>query len=138
MSYKNFFLDTILHIFKDLFFAKRSIFRAFLLITLTSNLVLAQEPLVTKKDDVVITKTDSKQDVKLKRIKENGGEVIIDGSLNVLDTVYGTKSFDLVEISTPVTPATNHARIFLRADGTKQTLVIIYDDGTTDNIATNQ
>ena len=72
------------------------------------------------------------------RIKELSGEVIIDGSLKVLETINGLKSFDLVEISTPVTPAANHARIFLRADGTKQTLVILYDDGTIDNIATNQ
>lgn len=84
-----------------------------------------------------VKKDEKKTKHNLQRVKEIGGEVVIDGSMRVLEPIMG-KVFDLVEISTPVTPATNHARIFLRADGTKQTLVIIYDDGTTDNIATNQ
>lgn len=71
------------------------------------------------------------------RIKEFGGEIIIDGSLRVFEPL-SAKTFDLVEISTPVTPAANHARIFLRADGTKQSLVILYDDGTAETIVSNQ
>jgi hypothetical protein len=71
-----------------------------------------------------------------KRIKEEGGTIIIDGSLQVLEQ-SNVKTWDLVEISTPVTPAANHARIFLRADTTKSSLVILFDDGTSFRIAGN-
>jgi hypothetical protein len=84
-----------------------------------------------------IKQNDSQCDCnEFKRIKEIGGEVVIDGSIRVLEPVY-SKVFDLVEVSTPVTPATNHARLFLRADGTKQSLVVIFDDATVVKIAGN-
>ena len=63
------------------------------------------------------------------RIIETGNDVIIDGSLRILEQNF-IKSTDLVEISTPVTPASNHGRIFLRADGTGQTLAFVNDAGT--------
>lgn len=74
--------------------------------------------------------------IQLDRIKEFGGEVVIDGSMRVLEPLMG-KVFDMVEISTPVTPAANHSRLFLRADGSKSSLVIIFDDGTTTKIVGN-
>ncbi len=57
------------------------------------------------------------------------GEAFVDGSLRVFEGNY-VKMVDLVEISTPVAPAANHARIFLRPDGSKQSLVVIFDDST--------
>lgn len=70
------------------------------------------------------------------RIIDMNGVVGIDGSLRVLEANY-TKVFDLVEISTPVAPGVNHARIFLRADGSKQSLVAEWDDGTFTRLAGN-
>jgi hypothetical protein len=71
------------------------------------------------------------------RIIDMNGVVGIDGSLRVLETTY-TKIFDLVEISTPVTPAANHARIFLTpGTGSKQQISVIFDDGTTAKMASN-
>jgi hypothetical protein len=67
---------------------------------------------------------------------ESGGAGYVDGSLRV----FGTNSalvFDLVEVSTPVAPAANHARLFLRADGSKSSLIVQWDDGTTSRIAGN-
>lgn len=72
----------------------------------------------------------------LKRVKEIGGEVVIDGSLRVLEPGF-IKVWDVVEISTPVVAGANHARIFLRADGTKSSLIIGWDDGTYTRIAGN-
>lgn len=72
----------------------------------------------------------------LKRVSEIGGEVLIDGSLRVTAPTF-TLVEDLVEVSTPVASATNHARIFLRADGTKQSLVVMFDDATFVKIAGN-
>jgi hypothetical protein len=63
-----------------------------------------------------------------KRIKIVSGEVVIDGSLKALEPIYG-KVFDLVETSTPVTPAPNHVRIFAVAIGTATAVKAIYDDG---------
>lgn len=63
------------------------------------------------------------------RILETGNDVIIDGSLRVLEQNFN-KSIDLVEISTPVTPSTNHGRLFLRPDGTAQALILLLDDGS--------
>ncbi len=70
------------------------------------------------------------------RIIDMNGVVGIDGSLRVLEANY-VKIFDLVEISTPVVAGSNHARIFLRADGAKQSLVIGWDDGTYTRITGN-
>jgi hypothetical protein len=67
---------------------------------------------------------------------ESGGAAYIDGSLQVFGTNKAL-GFDLVEVSTPVTPAANHMRLFLRADGTKSSLVAVWDDGSTSRIAGN-
>jgi hypothetical protein len=134
-------LNLIKQVLLDLVFDKRSIFRVVIAISFLGAFVapfVKSEELVAKpirNGDSV--KGAEKPPTEFKRINELGGEVLIDGSLRVLEPING-KVFDLVEISTPVTPAANHARIFLRADGSKQTLVILYDDGSTDNIATNQ
>lgn len=126
------------HILKELPLVNRSIYRSVLIslicivnigsISIAADLVMHQN----QKNDP--NKPAAPKE--LKRIEEVGGEVVIDGSLRVLEPVMG-KVFDLVEVSTPVTPATNHARVFLRADGAKQSLVIIFDDGTTTKIVGN-
>lgn len=72
----------------------------------------------------------------LKRIDELGGEVVIDGSLRVLEANQ-SRIIDMVEISTPVVSGSNHARLFLRADGSKSSLVIGWDDGTYTRITGN-
>lgn len=72
-----------------------------------------------------------------KRMKVVGGEVICDGSFRTLESNY-TKIFDLVEVSTPVTPAANHIRLYVvTGTGSKQQLNVIFDDGTTAKIAGN-
>lgn len=78
-----------------------------------------------EKSPVLVSETPS-------RIKETGHEVIIDGSLRVLETIF-SQEVNFVEISTPATPASNHARVFLRPDGT---LAYIRDDGNVVDIAT--
>lgn len=83
--------------------------------------------------------TSYKQDSispEFKRIKENGGEVIIDGSLRVLEPSY-VKVEDLVEISTPVTPASNHVRLFAIEQGTYTVIKVLFDDGTSKVITNN-
>lgn len=70
------------------------------------------------------------------RIIDMNGVVGIDGSLRVLESNY-TKVFDLVETSTPVIAGSNHARLFLRADGSKQSLIVSWDDGTYTRITGN-
>ncbi len=71
------------------------------------------------------------------RIIDLNGVVGIDGSLRVLESTF-VKRFDLVEISTPVTPAVNHAIIFLTpGSGSKQQISILWDDGTLSRLAGN-
>lgn len=73
-------------------------------------------------------KTKPTAPVPLKRIKEVGGEVVVDGSMRVLEPIMG-KVFDLVETSTPVTPSVNHVRIFAVSIGTATAVKAIFDDG---------
>lgn len=83
------------------------------------------------------TTDDLVNNTALGRIIDMNGVVGIDGSLRVLETNY-VKIFDLVEVSTPVTPVVNHARIFLTPGaGTKQQLSILWDDGTASRLAGN-
>lgn len=63
------------------------------------------------------------------RIYQNGAEVIIDGSLHVTGASRSDKYFDHVGISTPTTPSTNHARVWLN-NNAKQ-ICAIYDNGVT-------
>lgn len=72
----------------------------------------------------------------LKRIKELGGEVLIDGSVRITEPIYG-KNLDLVEISTSVTPVANHARLFIVAQGTFTVLKIQFDNGQINTITNN-
>ena len=94
---------------------------------------LAIQKDIVEKDDVTTHRTLSKHP---SRIKETGGEIIIDGSIRILEQNF-TKVFDLVEVSTPATPATNHVKIWLRADAAKQSLMITFDDGTHTRITGN-
>lgn len=69
-------------------------------------------------------------------MSENGGEVIIDGSLKVLEPVMG-KIFDVVETTEPVTPASNHARLYVVAKGTYTILKVMFDDGVVKVLTNN-
>lgn len=136
-------IKLIIQHLKNLLLKNRSIYRVVLVISVISPLSYATSLYVgpskgnERKDNTPSQGIPATPKCEcLKRVSENGGEVLVDGSLRVFEPVMG-KVFDLVEVSTPVTPAANHARLFLRADGTKQTLVILYDDGTIDNIASN-
>lgn len=101
------------------------------LLFLTTSMVRGEEMV-----DLTTQKAPYQDEGKLRRVKELGGEVLIDGSLRVLEPGY-FKVFDMVETSTPVVAGSNHARLFLRADGTKQSLVIGWDDGTYTRITGN-
>lgn len=135
-------LNLLISLIKDLIRDNRSTYRAFALVLCISNTLYSAEGSdsltnkhVTRKSDVNMEPAPQPQP--LKRIREIGGEVLIDGSMRVLEPLYMSDMFDMVEISTPVTPSSNHARIFLRADGTKSSVVIIFDDGTTTKIVGN-
>jgi hypothetical protein len=69
-----------------------------------------------------------KQLQELNRVSENGGEVLIDGSLRVFEPIY-IKNIDLVEISTSVKPIVNHVRIYAVAVGTYTVIKVQFDDG---------
>lgn len=88
------------------------------------------------KKETTVNTIDRHDEPPFNRIIDMNGVVGIDGSLRVLEANY-TKIFDLVEVSTPVVAAANHARLFLRADGTKQSLMISWDDGTYTRLAGN-
>lgn len=77
-----------------------------------------------------------KPPVELKRIKEVGGEVVIDGSLRVLEPVM-TKVLDLTETTTPVTPVSNHVRLYAVESGTFTIIKVLFDDGTSKTLANN-
>lgn len=73
---------------------------------------------------------------KLERIKEIGGEVLIDGSVRVVEPIY-LKEADFVEISTSVKPASNHVRIYAVANGTFTVIKAQFDDGQERTITNN-
>lgn len=66
-----------------------------------------------------------------------GGLTFIDSSVEVTGVVKSDKFFELVEISTPSSPSSNHVKIWVRADGTKTSIVATFDDGTTTRITGN-
>jgi hypothetical protein len=68
-------------------------------------------------------------------ITDLSGRALIDRTLEVTGVIQGNKWLELVEVSTPSTPSSNHARIWLQEVGTKQALKIIFDDGTIVSIA---
>lgn len=67
-------------------------------------------------------------------IKEVGGLVLVDVPVQVNGSVQGSY-FELVRTSTPTTPSTNHARIWLET--TDGDLKVIFDNGTSRVIAAN-
>lgn len=73
-----------------------------------------------------------------KRMKAEGGQVVVDGSLRVNEFII-PKYIELVETSTPTTPTSNHVKIWLNQDvGTnKQSLRIQYEDGTVKVLSQN-
>jgi hypothetical protein len=70
-------------------------------------------------------------------VQDLSGRALIDRTLEVTGAIQADKWLELVETSTPTTPSTNHVRIWLNADGTQQTLKIIFDDGTIASISGN-
>lgn len=62
-------------------------------------------------------------------LKELGGQLLVDGSIRVLEPVY-SKTLDLVEISTSVTPAVDHVRIYAVAVGTYTVIKAQFQNGT--------
>lgn len=80
------------------------------------------------------SQTDNSCDCGFKRVSEIGGMVLVDGSLRVVEANY-TKTFDLVQVSTPVAPATGHARIWL--EPTDGDLKIQFANGTIRTLALN-
>ncbi len=75
-----------------------------------------------------VKKDPPKDGPRLKHVSENGGEVLIDGSLRVYEPIYG-KNIDLVEISTSVKPLANHVRLYAVASGSYTVLKAQFDDG---------
>lgn len=71
------------------------------------------------------------------QVKEMSGLIFVDARLEVSQSAQINKWLELVEISTPSTPSSNHARLWVNAQGTKQALKIIFDDGTIVSIAGN-
>ena len=75
-------------------------------------------------------------DKQLKRVSENGGQVIVDGSLRVNEPIY-TEILDLVEVSTSVAAAPNHVRLFAVAVGTYTVIKAQFDNGTVITLGNN-
>lgn len=66
------------------------------------------------------------------------GLTLLDSSVQVTGVVSFDKWIDLVEISTPSTPSSNHVKIWLRAEANnKQSIVATFDDGTTTRLTGN-
>lgn len=108
---------------------------AILLVFSASN-IHADNPAVNTSGSGDVRSGAVVQGNELNRISENGGQVIIDGSLRVLEPIYA-KDFDLVETTVPVTPITNHVRLYAVASGTYTVIKALFDDGTTKTVTNN-
>lgn len=134
-------INHLIHILRLVIWDKTSIFRLILLISLilllsVDNVLAEKQPgFVAPAPNVAIDPKPTKKD--FKRISENGGEVLVDGTLRVLEPIYG-KTLDLVEVSsTPVTPIANHVRLYAVGVGTYTVIRALFDDGTSKVLINN-
>jgi hypothetical protein len=110
----------------------RTVLIAAIAAVLATSFVIAENPPAKSTQHgtphAYVEKREMPDPAKLKRVSEDGAEVLIDGTLRVFEPIY-TKNIDFVEISTSVKPVSNHVRLYAVSVGTYTVIRVQFDDG---------